>query len=95
LQLLICWNGNGVGVTIGVYLFGKISMSFQSAVSLGFLITRHVNYRQFLYYLSGEITRALLASLFVKYLIDSNASLGANSPNHNFPIPHNHWALKF
>ena len=59
---------------------------FNPAVSLGFLITRHINYRQFLYYLGAELTGALLASLFVKYLIGSNASLGANFPNYNFPI---------
>lgn len=76
-----------VGVTIGVCLFGKVSMAhFNPAVSLGFLITRHINYRQFLYYLGAELTGALLASLFVKYLIGSNASLGANFPNYNFPI---------
>ena len=76
-----------VGVTIGVYLFGKVSMAhFNPAVSLGFLITRHINYRQFLYYLGAELTGALFASLFVKYLIGSNASLGANFPNYNFPI---------
>ena len=40
-----------VGVAIGVYLFGKISMAhFNPAVSLGFLIT-HIYFRQFLYYL--------------------------------------------
>jgi aquaporin Z len=32
-----------VGVAIGVYLFGKISMAhFNPAVTLGFLITRHI-----------------------------------------------------
>ena len=76
-----------VGVMIGVYLFGKVSMAhFNPAVSLAFLITRHINYRQFLYYLGAEVTGALLASLFVKYYIGSNASLGANFPNYNFPI---------
>ena len=76
-----------VGVTISVYLFGRVSMAhFNPAVSLGFLITRHINYRQFFYYLGAELTGALLASLFVKYLIGSNASLGANFPNYNFPI---------
>ena len=76
-----------VGVAIGVYLFGKVSMAhFNPAVSLGFLITRHINNRQFLYYLGAEITGALLASLFVKYLVGNNASLGANFPNYNFPI---------
>jgi len=76
-----------VGVAIGVYLFGKVSMAhFNPTVSLGFLITRHINNRQFLYYLGAEITGALLASLFVKYTIGNYASLGANSPNYNFPI---------
>ena len=76
-----------VGVAIGVYLFGKISMAqFNPAVSLGFLITQHINFRQFLYYLSAEIIGALLASLFVKYAIGTEANLGANSPNYNFPI---------
>ena len=76
-----------VGVAICVYLFGKVSMAhFNPAVSLGFLITRHINYRQFLYYLGAEITGAILASLFVKCIIGNNASLGANSPNYNFPI---------
>ena len=60
---------------------------FNPAVSLGFLITKHINCKQFLYYLGAEITGALLASLFVKYLIGNNANLGANSPNYNFPIP--------
>ena len=75
-----------VGVAIGVYLFGKVSMAhFNPAVSLGFL-TRHINLKQFLYYISAEITGALLASLFVKYLVDNYANLGANFPNYNFPI---------
>jgi aquaporin Z len=77
-----------VGVAIGVYLFGKISMAqFNPAVSLGFLITRHIDIRQFLYYIGAEILGALLGSLFVKYVIGTNANLGANSPNYNFPIP--------
>ena len=77
-----------VGVAIGVYLFGKISMAhFNPAVSLGFLITRHIHMKQYLYYLGAEITGALLASLFVKYFIGNNANLGANSRNYNFPIP--------
>ncbi len=32
-----------IGVAIGVYLFGKISMAhFNPAVTLGFLITKHI-----------------------------------------------------
>jgi aquaporin Z len=77
-----------VGVAIGVYLFGKISMAhFNPAVTVGFLITKHITKIQLLYYLIAEITGALLASLFVKYAIGSEAFLGANAPNYAFPLP--------
>src|SRR6476469_4719707 len=65
-----------VGVAICVYLFGKISMAhFNPAVSIGFLITKHLRTNQLLYYLGAEIIGALLASLFVKYIIGNEANL--------------------
>ena len=71
-----------VGIAIGVYIFRKISMAhFNPAVSLGFLITKHITKTQLLYYITAEITGALLGSLFVKFLIGSNANLGAFAPN--------------
>ena len=77
-----------VGVAVGVYLFGKISMAhFNPAVTVGFLITKHITKIQLLYYLTAEIIGALLASLFVKYAIGTEALLGANSPNYAFPLP--------
>lgn len=77
-----------VGVAIGVYLFGKISMAhFNPAVSIGYLITRHLKIQLLAYYLSAEIIGALLGSLFVKYVIGTEANLGANAPNYNFPLP--------
>jgi aquaporin Z len=77
-----------VGVAIGVYLFGKISMAhFNPAVTVGFLITKHITKIQLLYYLTAEIIGALLASLFVKYTIGIEAHLGANVPNYAFPLP--------
>jgi aquaporin Z len=76
-----------VGVAIGVYLFGKISMAhFNPAVTLGFLITRHITKLQLLYYLAAEITGALLASLFVMSLIGTEASLGASAPDYSYPL---------
>jgi aquaporin Z len=77
-----------VGVAIGVYLFGKISMAhFNPAVTVGYLITGHINRRiQILYYLAAEIIGAILASIFVKYFIGSQAHLGANAFNHSYPI---------
>jgi aquaporin Z len=77
-----------IGVTIGVYLFGKISMAhFNPAVTVGFLITKHITRIQLLYYFSAEIIGALLGSLFVKFAIGSEANLGVNIPNYAFPIP--------
>ncbi len=77
-----------VGVAIGVYLFGRISMAhFNPAVTVGYLITRHLRRELFFYYLSAEIIGAFLGSLFVKYFIGTEANLGANAPNYDFPIP--------
>ena len=77
-----------VGVAIGVYLFGKISMAhFNPAVTLGFLITGHITKLQLLQYFAAEITGALLASLFVMSLIGTEASLGANAPDYSYPLP--------
>jgi aquaporin Z len=77
-----------VGVAVGVYLFGKISMAhFNPAVTMGFLITRHITKLQLLRYLAAEITGALLASLFVMSLIGTEAYLGANTPDYSYPLP--------
>jgi aquaporin Z len=77
-----------VGVAIGVYLFGKISMAhFNPAVTLGFLITRYITKIKLVLYLTAEITGALLGSLFVKYFIGTQANLGANAPNYaSYPL---------
>ena len=76
-----------VGVAIGVYLFGKISMAhFNPAVSVGFFITRHINKFQLLQYFTAEIIGALLASLFVYAVIGSDANLGANAPDYSYPL---------
>jgi aquaporin Z len=77
-----------IGVAIGVYLFGKISMAhFNPAVSLGFLIGGHITKLQLLQYFAAEITGALLASLFVMSIIGTEASLGANTPDYSYPLP--------
>jgi aquaporin Z len=77
-----------VGVTVSVYLFAKISMAhFNPAVTLGFLITRHITKAQLVYYITAEILGALLGSMFVMFIIGSEADLGANSPNYAFPLP--------
>lgn len=76
-----------VGVAIGVYLFGKISMAhFNPAVSVAFLISRHITSKQFLYYLAAEVIGALLGSLFVLAVIGPQANLGANAPDYSYPL---------
>jgi aquaporin Z len=59
---------------------------FNPAVTIGFLITKHITKVQLFYYFTAEIIGALLGSLFVKFIIGNQASLGANAPN-SFPIP--------
>ena len=77
-----------VGVAVGVYLFGKISMAhFNPAVTLGFLITGHITKLQLLQYLTAQITGALIASVFVMYVIGTEASLGTNAPDYSYPLP--------
>jgi aquaporin Z len=77
-----------VGVAIGVYLFGKVSMAhFNPAVTVGYLITRHITKHQLLYYFAAEINGAILASIFVKYAIGNYANLGANAPNYDYSLP--------
>lgn len=77
-----------IGITAGVYIFGKISMAhFNPAVTLGFLITRHITKLQLVYYFTAEILGALLGSIFVLFIIGGEADLGVNSPNYAFPLP--------
>ncbi len=77
-----------VGVVIGVYLFGKISMAhFNPAVSVGFLITKHITRNLIGLYILAEILGAFLASLFVSIIIGKEANLGANAPNYSYPLP--------
>lgn len=76
-----------VAVSLMVYAFGKISMAhFNPAVTIGFLVTKHLPKKLLVLYFAAEITGALLGSVFVKYLIGINANLGTNAPNYHFPI---------
>jgi aquaporin Z len=77
-----------IAVAVGVYLFGKISMAhFNPAVTVGFLLTGHIKRYQLINYFMAEIFGAILASLFVKYFVaGSEANLGANAPNYNYPL---------
>ena len=77
-----------VGVAVSVYLFGKISMAhFNPAVTIGYLITKHLPRNLLAVYICAELIGALLASVFVKHVIGIEANLGANAPNYIFPLP--------
>ncbi len=77
-----------VAVTIMVYAFGKISMAhFNPTVTVGFFITKHMPKSLFPVYFIAEIIGALLGSIFVKYIIGTDANLGANAPDYHFQIP--------
>ena len=77
-----------VAVAVMVYAFGKISMAhFNPAVTVGFFITKHMPKNLFPVYLVAEIIGAVLGSIFVKYVIGTEANLGANAPDYHFQIP--------
>ncbi|MGI0022794.1 MAG: MIP/aquaporin family protein [Nitrososphaeraceae archaeon] len=76
-----------VGVSLGVYLFGKISMAhFNPAVTIGYLITKHITKKELINYIGAELIGAFLASIFVKLVIGNYANLGANAPNYDFSV---------
>lgn len=77
-----------VAVSLMVYAFGKISMAhFNPAVTVGYLITKHMPKSILPLYFGAEIIGAILGSVFVKYVIGSEANLGANAPDYTFPLP--------
>jgi len=77
-----------VGLAIAVYAFGKISLAhFNPAVTIGFLLTKHMPKTRLLTYIAAEITGAISGSIFVKHFIGNYANLGANFPNYSFSVP--------
>ena len=77
-----------IAVTLMIYAFGKISMAhFNPAVTVGYLITKHMPQRMLTLYFGAEIIGAILGSVFVKYVIGNEANLGANAPDYDFPLP--------
>jgi len=76
-----------IGVGSMVYAFRKISMAhFNPAVTIGFLITKHLPRNLLGLYLLAEVIGGFLGSLFVKYIIGIQDNLGANVPNYSYPI---------
>ncbi|HEV2192819.1 MAG TPA: aquaporin [Nitrosopumilaceae archaeon] len=77
-----------VAVALMVYAFGKVSMAhFNPAVTVGYLVTKHMPKNLLPVYFAAEIIGALLASIFVRYFIGTETNLGANAPDYHFPLP--------
>lgn len=77
-----------VGLAMAVYAFAKISMAhFNPAVTIGFLITKHIPKNLVFTYFTAEIIGAILGSLFVKQVFGNYGDLGTNLPNYDFSIP--------
>jgi MIP family channel proteins len=77
-----------VAVALMVYAFGKVSMAhFNPAVTIGYLVTKHMPKNLLPVYFAAEIIGAFLGSIFVKYFIGTEANLGANAPDYHFPLP--------
>ena len=76
-----------IAVALMVYAFGKVSMAhFNPAVTIGFLVTKHMPKNLLPVYFVAEIIGAFLGSIFVKYVIGPEANLGANAPDYHFPL---------
>jgi len=77
-----------VAVALMVYAFRKISMAhFNPAVTIGYLVTKHMPKNLLPVYFAAEIIGAFLGSIFVKYFLGTEANLGANAPDYHFPLP--------
>ena len=72
--------------TINPPIISYFSGLFYPLPSPKLLPSLHITKRQLLLYIPTEIMGALLASLFVKYVIENDAFLGANLPNYAYPL---------
>jgi aquaporin Z len=76
-----------VGIGLAIHAFSKTSLAhFNPAITIGFLITRHVSKNLLGLYFGAELIGAFLGAFFVKHLIGTQAHIGANAPNYSFPI---------
>ena len=77
-----------VAVALMVYAFRKISMAhFNPAVTIGYLVTKHTSKNLLPVYFAAEIIGAFLGSIFVKYVVGTEANLGTNAPDYHFSLP--------
>lgn len=76
-----------IGLWAMIFLFGRYSMAhFNPAVTVAYFVAKYISAKQILVYVAAQAIGAFLGSLFVKYVFGNFASLGANSPNYEYPI---------
>jgi aquaporin Z len=76
-----------IGLWAMIFLFGRYSMAhFNPAVTVAYFVAKYISAKQILVYVTAQAIGAFLGSLFVKYVFGNFASLGANSPNYEYPI---------
>lgn len=76
-----------IGLGAMIFLFGRYSMAhFNPAVTVAYFVAKYISAKQILVYVAAQAIGAFLGSLFVKYVFGNFASLGANSPNYEYPI---------
>jgi glycerol uptake facilitator-like aquaporin len=78
---------SGIGVALVVKWFVKISkVHFNPAITLGFLITGIMPQKNMALPLIAQTIGAFSASLIVKYIIGTEANLGANVINYSYSL---------
>lgn len=71
----------GLVITVMIYALGRISGAhFNPAVALGFMLARHFPLRRLAGYWTAQLAGAVLASLFLRFLLGDVAHLGATVP---------------
>ena len=73
-----------IAVTALIHVFGKISLvHFNPAVTVGFLVTRHMHKNLFGLYVVAQIIGALLGSIFVRYVLNMEAGPVTSAPDYH------------
>ena len=74
-----------LGLWFLVFVFGRYSMAhFNPAVTLGFAVTGHIQWRAVPAYVGAQAAGAVSGSLFVLYALGNYANLGLNSPDPSY-----------
>ena len=81
-----------IGVAVGVYLFGKISMAhFNPAVTVGFLITKHITKSSVIVLLYSRDTRCFTRKSFCKISNRKSSTLGSKCSKFCISSSINNW----